>query len=157
MAAVIYQGDIVKALKDGIKLGDGATILSGSLDPSSTPVSAAVGDVYISTSTGKIYVKSDSGLSTSWDQTTTVADLAFVDIFDNTADWGTAAGGYYTITITQATHQKGTNPIVQVFETNGSSDELINTDLISVNTDGDVSFRVNETPNLRFSGKVVIK
>jgi hypothetical protein len=72
MAAVIFQGNKVKALKAALKLGENATITSGSLDPAITGVDGNPGDVYISTTTGKLYVKADSGVSTNWDQSTTL-------------------------------------------------------------------------------------
>lgn len=72
----------------------------------------------------------------------------------NLAGWGTASGGLYTITVTAATHGKGVNPIVQVYELNGSNYESV---IISIiNNSGDISFQVNETPDNRFNGKVII-
>ena len=42
----------------------------------------------------------------------TLATARYTDTFDATTDWGAASGGYYTQTITQATHQRGTSPSV---------------------------------------------
>jgi len=66
MAACVFNGSVVKALKNALKMGTGATIFTGAVNPSSAATTGAVGDVYISTSTGKIYQKQDGGLSTNW-------------------------------------------------------------------------------------------
>jgi hypothetical protein len=66
MAAVIFRGNVVRSLKNGLLLNDKATIYSDNIDPSVISTDGQVGDVLISTSTGKIYVKEDSGSSTNW-------------------------------------------------------------------------------------------
>lgn len=66
MPSVIFSGNYVKALKAGINLFNNATIWSGNVDPSSSGFAANTGDVYISTLTNSIYVKSASG-NTAWD------------------------------------------------------------------------------------------
>jgi len=66
MPAVIFQGAIVKSLKAKLKLLESASIQAGNLDPSVTSVAGDKGDVYISTTTGKIYIKQDSGTNTNW-------------------------------------------------------------------------------------------
>lgn len=76
--------------------------------------------------------------------------------FNNTTDWGTAAGGYYTITVTGATHTRGINPIARVFETSGAVESEVELDLSYDNTTGDVSLAVPETPDCRFTGRTVI-
>lgn len=74
----------------------------------------------------------------------------------NIANWGSAVGGYYTITILASIHGKGTSPGVQVFLSNTGNYELAEVDLVSVNGSGDVTIRVLEIPDLRFNGRVVI-
>jgi len=76
-------------------------------------------------------------------------------IFNNTTDWGSASGGNYTITILASTHGKGTNPIVQILELNGSDYETI---VVShkLNASGDISVLVSDTPDLRFNMKIII-
>jgi hypothetical protein len=78
-------------------------------------------------------------------------------IFNATTDWGTAAGGYYTITVTAATHQCGLIPLISVFKLNGSNYEkfLADTELF-VAADGNVSIKTPETPNTRFAGQLII-
>lgn len=87
------------------------------------------------------------------------ADLPspYEQIFDATTDWGTASGGFYEITIAQATH--GKLPIGSVQIWNGTTDFNLETTLIDrvrQNASGDVLFRVTDTPDNRFAGKVVI-
>jgi len=64
--AVIFSGSAVKALKKEIKLGSGASVISGTIDPTSSAVSAVAGSLYQNETTGKIYRKLDAGSSTNW-------------------------------------------------------------------------------------------
>ena len=66
------------------------------------------------------------------------------------------SGGEYSITTLQSTHSKGTSPIVQVYEKIGSNFFEIQLS-IEVNPTGDVIISVNEVPDLRFEGKIVIQ
>lgn len=76
--------------------------------------------------------------------------------FNATSDWGSPSGGFYTITILESTHSVGTSPSVEIFESDSGDFVLVNVDEVRVNASGDVSFRVPETPDLRFAGKVII-
>lgn len=80
----------------------------------------------------------------------------YVDTFNATTDWGSPSGGYYTITITEATHNLGINPTINLFEEDAGDYLSVEVDEIRVNVSGDVSFRVPETPDLRFAGKIII-
>lgn len=80
-----------------------------------------------------------------------VYELAFT-----IASWGSAVSGYYYITVTQGTHDKGLSPGVQIFEEDGSDYVLVNVDEIKVMANGDVAIRVPETPDLRFDGRLII-
>lgn len=64
-ASVIFQGNSVKALKPNLNLFDAISLLTGSADPTSVATSAPIGSLYFR-STGQIYKKLDSGLSTNW-------------------------------------------------------------------------------------------
>jgi len=66
--AVIYSGtNTVKALKPNLQLGNsGPTIRSGTANPSSSATAGAPGSLYLNTSTGVVYKKTDSGSSTNW-------------------------------------------------------------------------------------------
>ncbi len=65
MSSVIFSGDRVKALKAGLSLAGNGTIWSGNIDPSSAGFTGSVGDIYASTSTGKLYENVD-GTSFGW-------------------------------------------------------------------------------------------
>lgn len=70
-------------------------------------------------------------------------------------DWSGPSLGEYTITILATTHDRGTSPMVQVFEKVGSDFEEIEI-AVEVTAIGDVILKVTETPDLRFEGKVLI-
>jgi len=70
-------------------------------------------------------------------------------------DWGSPSGGEYTITITAGTHGKGTSPNVQSFELVSGNYVNVFPNII-INNSGDVSIKVLETPDLRFTGKILI-
>ena len=71
------------------------------------------------------------------------------------AAWAGPSGGEYTITILQSTHERGTDPMVEVFEDIGGTFVLVDVG-VSVNGLGDVTLSVSETPDSRFAGRVVI-
>lgn len=66
MAAVIFSGNNVKALKPNLDLFGSVSILSGAVDPTMTSTLAPKGSLYLSTSTGLTYRKLDAGSSTNW-------------------------------------------------------------------------------------------
>jgi len=67
MAAVIFSGNSVKALKNSLILGTQATIWSGNADPSSSATTGTIGDFYIDTGTPNVYQKiTTSGTDTNW-------------------------------------------------------------------------------------------
>lgn len=86
----------------------------------------------------------------------TLATARFTSTFDATTDWGVASGGYYTQTITQATHTRGTSPQVDVFEESGADFVKVELDELKILANGDVELRVPESPDCRFAGKVVM-
>ena len=63
--------------------------------------------------------------------------------------------GEYTITILAATHGKGVNPIINVYETTGSIQDVV-FPTIRYNATGDVTIAVANVPDLRFNGRIVI-
>lgn len=65
--AVIFSGNDVKTLKKNIDMFGFAKLLSGTVDPSASATSANKGSLYLNTSTGLLYKKSDNGSSTNWD------------------------------------------------------------------------------------------
>lgn len=75
--------------------------------------------------------------------------------FNATSDWSGPSGGVYSITVLESSHDKGTNPIVQIFELVGSDYEEVQVD-ISINSNGDVTISVTENIDTRFVGKIII-
>jgi len=99
------------------------------------------------------------------DKSTNVATTEFVAqyvstkysfSFNNTTDWGTSDGTDYTISVAHATHNRGTDPSIQVFSFNGTSYSLASPDSLQVFTNGDVSFSVSASPDGRFTGRILI-
>ena len=86
----------------------------------------------------------------------TTAAERYVYGFTATTEWGTAAGGYYTITVTAATHGIGSNPVISVQELTGSDFIKVEADQLKIFANGNVSIRVPETPDLRFAGRIII-
>lgn len=85
------------------------------------------------------------------------AATRYTTTFDATTSWGSASGGYYTITYTQATHLRGTSPSVRIYISDGGTGfNVVEPDQSNVASNGDVSFRVPDSPDLRFAGKIVL-
>lgn len=61
----------------------------------------------------------------------------------------------YIYTVLEADHDKGINPSVEVYEDVAGNFEEVETG-IEVNSSGDITISVLLTPDLRFSGKIVI-
>lgn len=80
----------------------------------------------------------------------------YVDTFNATTDWSGPSGGLYTITVTAATHAKGGNPNVQVYELVGSDYELVQPNSLVINGLGDVTISTLQTPDTRFAGLILI-
>lgn len=79
----------------------------------------------------------------------------FTQTVNNNTHWGTASGGLYTIVILASTHGKGLKPTVTMFEQVGSDYEQVTVNY-NINSSGDVSISVPDSPDLRFAGVVVI-
>lgn len=80
----------------------------------------------------------------------------YVQMFNATTDWGAASGGFYTITIPLATHVKGSNPVIQIFELNGSDYDVVETTVFIDSATSAISFKALPSPDSRFQGKIVI-
>ena len=72
------------------------------------------------------------------------------------AAWGTASGGYYTMSITAATHSRGLYPIIQIMQGTSAPWSLTTADSVSVDGSGNISIKVPSTPDCRFAGIVVV-
>ena len=111
----------------------------------------------------RVYLLDNSTAAGTWSidiiaKTETSAAERYIVGFNATTDWGTAAGGYYTKTVAAAVHGLGTNPVVSLQKSSGSDFKVVQPDGggCTIYANGDVSFRVPETPDLRFAGRVVI-
>lgn len=80
-AAVIFQGPYVKTLKDDLKLGDTARIITGTADPQSSATEGEPGSIYIRNNggVGTVLFKTDTGSSTNWSLLPDAATLTEVD------------------------------------------------------------------------------
>lgn len=67
-----------------------------------------------------------------------------------------ALNGDYEITVSAATHGKGVNPTVEVYEVNGPNYDLVSI-FTEVDASGNVTIIVPSTPDLRFIGKLTIE
>lgn len=70
-----------------------------------------------------------------------------------TGDW--VLNSDYELDILQSIHLKGTSPTVQVYEANGLDFDEVNLDVF-VAANGDVKLTILSSPDLRFSGKLII-
>lgn len=75
MAATIFAGNTIKALKRALQLFDQSTIYSGAVDPSAVATTGNAGDAYLSTSTFNLYIKQDSGTTTNWSKSSTIVSF----------------------------------------------------------------------------------
>ena len=81
----------------------------------------------------------------------------YVKTFNATTDWGVAAGGYYTLTVNQATHVNGAYPEVYIQELDGGYYKNVLADIFVDSSNYDVLIKVTETPDGRFAGRLTIK
>jgi hypothetical protein len=79
----------------------------------------------------------------------------YTETFNATTDW-TENGDYYTLTVDEATHQRGTSPTRIIEELDGSDYNEIIPDNLNVASNGDVTIRVMKTPEGRFAGRITL-
>lgn len=80
----------------------------------------------------------------------------YQNTFNATTDWGSPSGGFYSLSIPNAAHGKGLNPVVQVYELNGTDYELVTVAVSIDSATGNVVIGVVESPDARFEGKIII-
>ena len=68
----------------------------------------------------------------------------------------TIIGGNYRLTILETVHQMTGNNIVKVQELVGSNYRDIEVDVFVSSLSGDVSIEVSQSPDLRFTGRILI-
>jgi hypothetical protein len=72
----------------------------------------------------------------------------------NNASWILASPDY-TFTVTAATHGMGTAPMVVVYEGTTTFEQVITA--VDVNGSGDVTLKVSDVPDNRFTGLIIIE
>lgn len=87
---IFFNGNASKLLNQKLIFSDGTSIQSGSLDPSAVAVSATIGSLYISYSTGITYRKTDSGSSTNWSNESGVSWGGITGTLSNQTDLNNA-------------------------------------------------------------------
>ena len=75
--------------------------------------------------------------------------------FNNTTDW-TDETTFYSISVSAEVHVRATNPIIQLYELDGSVYRSVIPDTLYITNTGNVVFTVPANPDLRFAGKVII-
>lgn len=112
----------------------------------------------------KVYLLDNSTAAGVWSvdyiqKTASIIADRYVFGFDATTSWGTASNGYYTIQVTAVTHGMGSNPTSKLQKSVNTSFKDTFSDGGGVTTDasGNITFRVPESPNLRFAGRLIVQ
>jgi len=170
MLAQTVTGDVVPLLVDAtgrMVVSSSSSLYKGTWNATTnTPflVSSVgtAGDYYIVSVGGttnldgtNTWVPGDQAIfnGTIWQKIPYLDVPAFTQSFNATTDWGGIITGlYYQIIVTAATHGKGTDPIVTIFE--GTEVTTVNSLVIAVN--GNVTFTVTSNLDNRFAGTIRI-
>jgi len=70
-------------------------------------------------------------------------------------DWNTSPSPDYTLTIAESVHEKGTEPVVTLYEDVGGLFEEVEA-YVAIDTTGNITIKVPVSPDGRFTGKIVI-
>lgn len=82
--------------------------------------------------------------------------VKYIHSFNNTSSWAGPSVGFYTITVLAITHGLGINVNPVIFELDGSDFVQVNVDEVRINPSGDITIRVPDSPDLRFTGKIIL-
>lgn len=69
-------------------------------------------------------------------------------------DWN-LSGPDYNLTIAASAHEKGTEPVVTLYEDVGGSFEQVET-FTAIDASGNITIKVPVSPDGRFTGKIVV-
>ena len=97
-----------------------------------------------------------SVLSTKISQTSGDTSTKSVKVFNPTTDWGGPTDGYYSITYLVSEHNKGTTPFILIEELISTSYSVVIPDSIITNDIGDITISVIDSPDGRFSGRIIV-
>lgn len=75
---------------------------------------------------------------------------------NSTIGWSGPLGGYYYRIITAATHGRGLLPSTDTYEYDGVKSTQIIVDVLEMASNGDITIKVPDSPDLRFRAKIVI-
>jgi len=105
------------------------------------------------------YDNTSSGLAAS-DVQAAIDELAastgasYIGTF-NVGSW-VLDSGLYKLTILASTHGRGANPVLQIYQENGLNFDEVLTG-VEMSAIGNITITIASSPDLRFSGKVIIK
>jgi hypothetical protein len=141
-------------------LSDQVSIVASSFDGANVSISTPGGDL-LDVNTMH-FTSSDSSITITADDSTNTIDFITVGGGDSTpytqdfiiGDWVGPSLGAYTIIVPFATHSKQ-DPIIEVFETIVSDNELVNVNIL-VDVSFNITISVSSDPDLRFAGKIII-
>ena len=86
------------------------------------------------------------------------AAARYTEEFNDTTDWGSPLGGFYTRTILAATHQMGQYPDAKAWYNNGLSYEAGTlSDILLDKATGNITLRVSDIPDNRFAGLLMVQ
>jgi len=160
-AAAASTGKFTAVDVDNVNI-DGNTIVSSDVNGSLNLTPNGTGDLVLdglkwpqADGTADYVLKTDGAGQLSW-VSNSQATYTVYDADANTA-WGAAAGGFYTRTITAATHGKGVSPVVSIMEYDGTNLDVAGVDRIRIiQANGNVEIRVPEAPDGRFRAGIFI-
>jgi hypothetical protein len=141
MAAVIFNGAAVKALKDIIRLKAGIEIITNdSDDPTLVAKNAPASSLYLRQGTGEVYVKTDAGSSTNWNLFTTSTAPPIFDVSSISTNTNAVSGATYLVdvsggAVTVTLPAPAVDAFVRVKDSSGSA----NTNNITVARNGSES------------------
>jgi hypothetical protein len=159
-SAVIFSGSDVKSLKSNLDLNGQSKILSGTVDPSSVATAGNPGSLYLNSSTGVVYRKTDSGTTTNWVQLTSPAFAQGAIVFGSGGtsvtvdasnlfyDDGANRLGLLTATPETTLDVRGTIQCLNTIQSRSGNDLNVE----AVGTNRDIFFRANATTYMAVQG-----
>jgi hypothetical protein len=140
-------------------------IVAGSFNPAGGSAIESIGVTSGDTLTdieSLTFTSSDNSVEIIGDNTNKILDLKVSPSFGGNytdtfivGDWNGPLSGTYYITYTEATHGQGTTPTVEVYELIMGEYNKVQISTI-VDSFGNVTIEIPQTPDLRFQGVIII-